>query len=355
MIDTEEKLAPLLGKLAAADWIAIDTEANSLYAYPPQLCLIQISIPAEDIIIDPLAPIRLDGLLSTLKDRELILHGADYDLRLFWKHHSFRPAIIFDTMCAARILGFTEFGLTHLAANLLGASLEKGPQKMNWARRPLTERMDRYAKNDTHYLRPLAQVLTRQLENAGRLSWHREICKRLIGDCVQMVEVDEDAIWRIKGSNRLSRAGLGILREVWKWRETEALQSNKPPYFVLSNEILIEISSAAASGQTVSSSIPSRISNKRLTGLKAALDRGVHLPLSEHPTTRRTVVSRLTAAQKSRYETLKQHRDCVASELRIDPAIIASRAALVSLVRNDQTKDPSLMRWQRELLFSKNA
>ena len=341
----------MLDKIAAADWIAIDTEANSLYAYPPQLCLLQISIPSQDIMIDPLAPIRFDGLLSILKDRELILHAADYDLRLLWKHYAFRPKAIFDTMCAARILGFTEFGLTHLVGKLLGVSLEKGPQKMNWGRRPLTERMERYAMNDTHYLRPLAEMLTHDLEKTGRLSWQREICDRLIGDCGQTVEVDEDAVWQIKGSRRLSGPCLGILRELWKWRETEALENNKPPYFILSSEKLIEISVAAASGQPVTPSVPSRISAERLAGLKSALHRGLHLPKSEYPVIPRKVVPRLTVGQKNRYETLKLQRDRIALDLKIDPAIIASRATLISLIKNEETKNSILMRWQRELLF----
>ena len=60
--------------------------------------------------------------------------------------------------------------------------LEKGPQKANWALRPLTERMDRYARNDTHYLKPLADQLKADLEAKGRLAWHQESCARLIAE-----------------------------------------------------------------------------------------------------------------------------------------------------------------------------
>src|SRR5207247_916016 len=87
-----------------------------------------------------------------------IMHGADYDLRLLRKHHEFVPSAVFDTMLAARLLGLRQFSLSHLVEEYLGAKLEKGAQKANWALRPLTERMERYARNDTHYLKPLADI-----------------------------------------------------------------------------------------------------------------------------------------------------------------------------------------------------
>jgi hypothetical protein len=56
-------------------------------------------------------------------------------------------------MLAARLLGIREFGLGALVEKILGIKLDKGPQKADWARRPLTERMEVYARNDTHYLK----------------------------------------------------------------------------------------------------------------------------------------------------------------------------------------------------------
>ena len=47
VIDTDEKLAAYLPVVRAADWIAVDTEADSLHAYPEKVCLIQISTQAR--------------------------------------------------------------------------------------------------------------------------------------------------------------------------------------------------------------------------------------------------------------------------------------------------------------------
>ena len=163
VIDTDEKLAVLLPGIRAAAWIAVDTEADSLHAYPEKVCLIQISTVAGDNLIDPLARINLDPMLDALTAHALIMHGADYDLRLLRKHHEFVPGAIFDTMLAARLLGLRQFGLSHLVEHYLGIKLEKTSQKANWARRPLTERMERYARDDTHYLKPLSDKLKLEL------------------------------------------------------------------------------------------------------------------------------------------------------------------------------------------------
>ncbi len=173
MIDTDEQLAAVLPQLRAADWIALDTEADSLHAYPEKLCLIQLSIPAADLLVDPLSSLNLAPILEVLGQHELVLHGADYDLRLLRKSRAFVPSGLFDTMLASRLLGDREFGLTHLVAKYLEVQLEKGPQKANWARRPLTPRMEAYARNDTRYLKPLADILKTQLQEKGRLAWHQ--------------------------------------------------------------------------------------------------------------------------------------------------------------------------------------
>jgi ribonuclease D len=138
VIDSDGKLAEFLPVLRAADWVALDTEADSLHAYPEKLCLLQISTAAGDALIDPLSRIDLNPLWTELQRHRLILHGADYDLRLLRKNHSFVPNRIFDTMLASRLLGEREFGLGSLLQRHLGVTLEKGSQKADWSRRPLT-------------------------------------------------------------------------------------------------------------------------------------------------------------------------------------------------------------------------
>lgn len=350
MIDTEEKLAAFLPAIRSAAWIALDTEADSLHAYPEKVCLIQISTVAGDKLVDPLAAIRLDPLLDALNAHQLIMHGADYDLRLLRKHHEFVPSAIFDTMLAARLLGERQFGLGSLVEKFLGVKLEKGSQKANWARRPLTERMETYARNDTHYLKPLVDKLRAELETKGRLAWQEESCARLIDDCTRHEPVDHEFVWRVKGSHNLDRAGLAVLRELWRWRETEAVAANRPPFFVLSHETLVDLAAAAAAPQPVEPLVPRHLSDRRRAGLAEAVQAGLRVPPDQHPQFPRHERRRPSEAERRRYLEFEKRRDARAHQLSLDPTLIASRAMLSDLAHSWDTHAAGMMSWQRELL-----
>ena len=57
--------------------------------------------------------------------RNLILHGADYDLRMMFHGYGFVPDKVFDTMIAAKFLGEERIGLTHLVEKRFGHVLSK--------------------------------------------------------------------------------------------------------------------------------------------------------------------------------------------------------------------------------------
>jgi ribonuclease D len=350
VIDRDTKLAAFLPRLSAADWVALDTEADSLHAYPEKLCLIQISLSESDDLIDPLARLDLVPLLEALQRRELILHGADYDLRLLRRTYGFVPQAVFDTMLAARLLGSAELGLNSLVNKRLGVHLEKGPQKADWARRPLTERMATYARNDTRYLKPLEDLLRGQLLEQGRLEWHRETCARLVADCAELRPPDPERIWRVKGADKLDRRGLAVLRALWHWREGEALAANKPPYFVLKHETLAALAGATAQSRPWTALLPPRLSSRRQEGIRDAVEQALALPASQWPSTHRASGRAIHASEKRRYEKFRLKRDCQAAELGIDPSLIASRAALGALAQDWDRNHPELMDWQRRLL-----
>jgi ribonuclease D len=350
VIDTDKQLAGFLPELRAAEWVSLDTEADSLHAYPEKLCLIQISIAGQDRLVDPLADIDLTPLLDALNAHELIMHGADYDLRLLEKHHEFVPSAIFDTMLAARLLGERQFGLSALVEKFLGLKLDKGSQKANWAQRPLTERMERYARADTHHLNPLADRLRSELKAKGRLTWHQESCVRLIEHCTKPQVIDLDLMWRVKGSTRLSRLGLAVLRELWRWREHEAVKANRPPFFILNHERLVDIAALASVKRPVENLLPLQMSPRRKTALLDAVQTGLAVPPEAQPEIVRHVFQRPTDAEFKRYRDLEKIRDAHASELGIDPALIASRPVLGDLARDWENCAPLLMNWQRDLL-----
>lgn len=349
MIDTDQKLAAFLPALCTASWVAMDTEADSLHAYPEKLCLVQISIEGRDELVDPLARMDLKPLWDALQPRELIMHGADYDLRLLRKCAGFVPSTLFDTMLAARLLGCKCFGLTDLLSKYVGVTFEKGPQKANWARRPLTPRMVTYARNDAHYLKPLADLLRFQLSEKGRLPWHRESCTRLIAESSQVNEPDPNEVWRIKGSSKLPPEGLGVLREIWHWRESEALAANKPPFFVLPPVTMVQMAETAmANLPAVPDLVPRHFSPRRRNGVLQAIERGrATRPL---PEILRSKGRRQTESERRRQGDLTRRRNHHANQLGIDPTLIASRSTLAALARDWAVHSQELMEWQRELL-----
>lgn len=350
MIDTDAKLQAYLPVLQSAAWIALDTEADSLHAYPEKVCLIQASTPAGDELIDPLAAMDLTPLFATLTGCELIFHAADYDLRLLRKHHGFVPTAIFDTMLAARLLGERQFGLGALVEKYLGVKLDKGPQKADWAQRPLTERMESYARNDTHFLKPMTDHLRAELVKKGRLAWHQESCARLIIESSRPPAVDEDTVWRVKGSTFLSRPALAILRELWHWREREAVAGNRPPFFVLSHEKVIEVAAAGAEGRPVEELLPPRMHPRRRDALLQAVRAGQAVPAERLPEVIRHRSQRPSEAEFRRFRELEKVRDGHAHDLGIDPTLIAPKAVLGELARDGGEHQAELMAWQRELL-----
>ncbi|HRZ91914.1 MAG TPA: HRDC domain-containing protein [Candidatus Paceibacterota bacterium] len=349
LIAQADRLAEIAERLAEAPWAGLDTEADSLHAYPEKLCLLQIAIPNRYELVDPLAGLDLAPLWNALGRHELILHGADYDLRMLRRSAGFVPRSIFDTMLAARLTGHSQFGLTHLVLRHLGIRLEKGAQKSDWGRRPLTERMRTYALNDVRHLEPLAARLRAELERQGRLEWHRECCAELVKECAQTVERDPAREWRLGGSERLSRSGLAVLRELYYWREKEARAANRPPFFILDPRWMLEI---ARSGgvEAVADRLPRRWPSMRHRSLAAAVERGLSVPPADQPEPLRQRHQRFTRAQQLRYHEWEQRRDRRARALGLDPSLIASRSMLVAVARDESAADRVLMRWQRDLL-----
>lgn len=330
-------------------WVAIDTEADSLHAYPEKLCLLQLSCVHGDELIDTLAGLDYSALLDAFRDHQLILHGADYDLRLLKRTFNFEPDRLFDTMIAARLLGETQFGLGHLVQKFLDITLEKGPQKMNWAQRPLTPRMEAYARNDTRYLKPLAELLRKELKARGRLAWLEQSCAQLIRDCAVLRPPDPDA-WRLKGSDRLTDRGRAILREIWRWREEEAIAANRPPFFVLAHEDMVKIAMDAAHNVPDDLRLPTRFSARRREALIDAIDRGHRVPDSQMPKRKPREFNHPDVQMLRRFHNLKKKRDEAATKNEIDPTLIAPKANLLELARDPQGDNDHMLPWQLSLL-----
>lgn len=345
MLARDTEIEALTAALPASPWLALDTEADSLHAYPEKLCLIQISHAGGDVLVDPLSSADLAPLLAHLATRELILHGADFDLRLLRRTRGFVASRIFDTAIAAQLLGRPRHGLRDLVSELLGVQLHKGSQRADWSRRPLSPTMLAYAVDDTRHLQPLREQLAAQLRELGRDDWHRQSCARLVAQCSVPRPVDPDH-WRLKGSAQLDPRGLAVLRELVRWRESRAIALDRPPYFVLSHELLLEISSKAARGDL---ELPAIVKPRDRPDLAEARERGLattDLPARE--TSARP--PRLTREVQQRIDRLRAHRDQRAADLAIDPSLLANKSDIAALADDWDRHAAAMMPWQLELL-----
>lgn len=347
LIANDSGLQALLKKIEPAERVAVDTEADSLHCYREKLCLLQIGIPGGDFIVDPLADVDLQPLRKTLETREIILQGADFDLRMLRRGMDFRARKVFDTVIAARLLGIREFSLAALVKKYFNVELPKGSQKANWARRPLSSRMLEYATNDTHYLLPLAEKLETELKQAQRLEWFRQSCQRAIDQAAVKRVRDEDEVWRIRGSGALRGRAVPVLRELWQWREKEAEAVDRPPFHILQNQELLDAAEGFAAGK-----VPDyrHFSDRRRAAFRHAAERALKMPENLWPVSRRRFGTRPTAETLRRTEELRQRRDKVAKELKLEPAFIASRGSLEAIATNGGTSEKLLVPWQRELL-----
>src|SRR6266496_105277 len=354
LIATDPELTQLVCKINAADRIALDTEADSLHSYREKLCLLQMSVPAavsargsNDFIVDPLAGLDLEPLRRALESREIVLHGADYDLRMLRLGLNFTAHTIFDTLIAARLLGIREFSLAALVKRYFGLELPKGSQKANWARRPLPTRMAEYAINDVHYLLALAEKLEAELDACQRRDWLRQSCRRAIEQAAVERVRKQDEFWRVRGSGSIHGRPAAVLRALWQWRESEAEMADRPPFHILQNERLLNAAVSVASG-----SMPDykHFSHRRRQAFREAARLGLAVPESDWPVLPRRFGTRPTAEMVRRTEELQQQRDKSAEELGLEPSFIAPRGSLEAIAADRARAASLLVPWQRELL-----
>ena len=169
VVADEDSLARLVQALAACPIVAVDTESNSLHAYRERVCLIQFSTPDADYIVDPikLADLRALGPFFANPAQQKVFHAAEYDLVCLKRDYGFEVINIFDTMSAARTLGWPQVGLAAILNLHFGVTMNKKYQRADWKRRPLTPEQLDYARLDTHYLVALRDRQFQALTEAG--------------------------------------------------------------------------------------------------------------------------------------------------------------------------------------------
>ncbi len=231
----------LLSELGHEPAVALDTESNSFHVYRERVCLLQLSTRSSDWVVDPLA-IDIGPLGAVLTDgREVVLHGADYDVRCLKRQYGWSFPSLFDTMAAARRLGRLGLGLSALVESHFGVRLSKAPQRSDWGRRPLTDEQIRYASLDTHFLLELRESLLQQLRERGLEKEARKEFHRIAAVQPRPKVFDPDGYRRLRAARHLDAEGSAILKTLYAAREIRASEIDRPPFKVLGEQAMVEI------------------------------------------------------------------------------------------------------------------
>jgi ribonuclease D len=361
-IRTETELTDAAASLRGSNLIALDTEAAGYHRYHDRMCLLQLSTRNETFLVDTLAvpDITLLGPLLADEGREVILHDAEYDLRLLARDHSVRIDNLFDTKIAAQLLGEPAIGLAALVEKYLGFKMDKKHQRADWAQRPLPLEMLEYAAEDTKHLPRLRDRLREELEARGRWSWAQEEFNLRETADWSPTPAEPDAFLRIKNTRDLQPRQLAALRELHAWRESVASKRDVAPFRVVSNEILVALARALPQDEQSiarTAGVPASIAERHRGEFFHALKTAAALGTADLPQRPRSQGRSAPDPELDKLvERLKTARDAAAEELGLDRGFLMPRQQLEDVARSAaKTRDqlamvPDMRRWQVEAM-----
>jgi len=359
LVDNRSDLDALAQDLLGEKILAFDTEADSFYHYFDKTCLVQVATRREIFLIDPLScggPSELSplGPIFASPDIVKIFHAAEYDIFVLKRDCGFQFANLFDTMVSAQLLGYPSVGLASLAERHFGVNLPKEQQRSDWSVRPLSPRQLSYAAADVLYLIPMVEKLRKELRTAKRMKWAQEEFEALTLRQWPEREFDKLGYLRIKGARSLDPMELSILRELYLVRDTRAREIDRPPFKVLGNRTLLEITQAKpkklaelAKIKGITDLIMRRLGREIMAAVRTGR-KTEHGPIPKLSTGTRRRIDR----QAERHVVLlKQWRAVRAKNLAIDPGVLCPNSSLEAIAWrapskvSDLEELPELKRW----------
>ncbi|XP_026425401.1 protein RRP6-like 2 [Papaver somniferum] len=255
LIEDVKQLKELSKKLRDVNEFAVDLEHNQYRSFQGMTCLIQISTRTEDFIVDTLKLRVHVGpyLREVFKDpsKKKVMHGADRDILWLQRDFGIYVCNLFDTGQASRVLELERNSLEFLLNHFCGVAANKEYQNAEWRLRPLPDEMVRYAREDTHYLLHIFDIMKGMLLSASTSSENGEdllleVYNRSCAICMQLYEKElltDTSYLYIYGLQDadLNSQQLAIVAGLCEWRDAVARMEDESTGFILPNKALIEI------------------------------------------------------------------------------------------------------------------
>lgn len=250
-VNNTKDLEVLMEELMATKEIAIDVEHHSYRTFQGITCLMQVSTRTKDYIIDTLA-LREDlhVLNEVFTDPKIVkvFHGADSDIEWLQRDLSIYIVNMFDTHQAAKRLNFARLSLAFLLKHFCLIEADKSFQLADWRMRPLPEELVAYARQDTHYLLYIYDMLTNQLiEKAnGKSNWLENVYQlsaEVCGKRYNKIRIAADSHLELyrKSKRVFDNRQFFALKELYLWRDTIARIEDESYAYVLPNHMLLQI------------------------------------------------------------------------------------------------------------------
>ena len=343
-VERREDAGELADALAGAKRIALDCEAAGFHRYSDRLCLVQVTIDASTWTIDPFAFDLTELLQEALESADLpiVMHGADFDLRLLSRDLGIRVRGLQDTQIYAALLGEDGLGLASLLESRFSVELAKKYQRADWAERPLTKDMLEYAASDTMHLERLLDVLSQELDSMGRSAWATEECLALESVSATVTNEDRNAVdpvTRIKGARHLPLREVNAIRTALSWRDDIAKQRDRAVFRVIGDKPLIE--AAGSHPRRVEDLLAikgfptglARAEGKVLIRRLRAVRESDEVDLIPYPKGIRRGPPRPPPELEVAVERLKAVRNSIAEQLGLPRGTLLSNAVLIEIAR----------------------
>lgn len=329
LITAREHLEEVIVELSKCDRLAFDTESNGFYAYKERVCLVQISSPTEDYIVDPIAIPDITALGPLFADPgiEKLFHAGEYDVLCLKRDYGFTFSNLYDTMIAARVLGIKELGLAAAIERHFGIVISKKLQRADWGKRPLTHEMIRYAQGDTHYLMTLADQQKKALVEKGRLEDAQEAFRELEDLEPTFKTFDPEGYWKLVGRQEIGGKAMSALKEIWLYRENQAQSRDRAPFRVMPEDLMVRIAQALPETKEALAEVKGMspyILERFGPGLLAAVQRGVEGPPVVKPAPSGGEKRRMADDEWKTFEALRAWRKTRGETDGVEPVVILS-------------------------------